>query len=176
MKTDRPLLDFVCALALAVGAANVTAIAADNGSDGKQAPTAERTPGCVAASKVGSQVSAPEHCKTAIAPIGSNSARLQLLRPVTFQYKADPGGTWRYGLIAEEVARVYPELVTRDPKGRIDGVRYDELAPLLLNEVQEQQKLASAQAAQLRDVQRQLALMQAAFARLQAKDEFIAAQ
>lgn len=64
----------------------------------------------------------------------------------------------------------------RDPKGKIDGVRYDEPAPLLLNEVQEQQRPATVQAAQLRDVQRQRALMQAAFARVQAQDEFIAAR
>jgi len=36
------------------------------------------------------------------------------------------------------VAKVYPELVVRDDQGRIDGVRYDELAPMLLNEVQKQ--------------------------------------
>jgi trimeric autotransporter adhesin len=77
----------------------------------------------------------------------------------------------RYGLIAEEVATVYPDLVVRDSSGRIDGVRYDELAPLLLNEVQQQQgKIAAqaninaiqaeqiaAQGAQLRDVHQQLA-------------------
>jgi hypothetical protein len=48
------------------------------------------------------------------------------------------------------VAKVYPELVIRDEKGRIDGVRYDELAPMLLNEVQQQQKAAAAQAARSR--------------------------
>jgi hypothetical protein len=37
-----------------------------------------------------------------------------------------------------EVAKVYPELVIRGDKGRIDGVRYDELAPMLLNELQHQ--------------------------------------
>jgi trimeric autotransporter adhesin len=80
----------------------------------------------------------------------------------------------QYGLIAVEVAKVYPELVIRNESGRIDEVRYDELAPLLLNEMQRQQKAATAQAAQLRDVQRQLAVMQAAFAKLQTKDEFVA--
>jgi hypothetical protein len=44
----------------------------------------------------------------------------------------------QYGLIAEEVAQVYPELVIRDQNGRISGVRYDELAPMLLNVVQTQ--------------------------------------
>ena len=107
--------------------------------------------------------------KTAIAPLGPESAKLQQLRPVSFRYKADPHGGRRYGLIAEEVAQVYPELVVRTEEGRIDGVRYEELAPLLLNEVQQQQKQMATQAetiaaqnerlasqeAQLRDLKRQ---------------------
>jgi hypothetical protein len=48
-------------------------------------------------------------------------------------------------LIAEEVAKVDPELVIRDDKGRIDSVRYDELAAMLLNEVQQQQIRMAAQ-------------------------------
>jgi hypothetical protein len=72
------------------------------------------------------------------------------LRPVQFRYKkADASGEKpiQYGLIAEEVAEVYPELVVRDATtGRIDGVRYDELAPMLLNEVQHQQSKIAAQA------------------------------
>jgi hypothetical protein len=125
-----------------------------------------------------------ERFKTAIAPMGSNTAKLGQLRPVTFHLKTDPKGTLQYGLIAEEVAKVYPELVIRDQKGRIDGVRYDELAPMLLNEVQkqaaeirdlkQQQKQSVAQAEQLRDMQQQLAVMQATFAKLQVKDELVA--
>jgi hypothetical protein len=86
-----------------------------------------------------------ERFKMAIAPMGSDTAKLQQLRAVTFKYKADPEGTRRYGLIAEEVAKFYPELIVRDNKGRIDGVRYDELAPMLLNEVQKQQKKLTTQ-------------------------------
>ena len=108
-----------------------------------------------------------ERFKTAIAPMSSNSEKLQQLRPVTFHLKTDPDGTLQYGLIAEEVAKVYPELVIRDETGRIDGVRYDELAPMLLNEVQKQ-------AVQLRDVERQLGAMQAAFAKLQTEKEVVA--
>jgi hypothetical protein len=60
----------------------------------------------------------------------------------------------QYGLIAEEVAKVFPELVIRDETGKIDGVRYDELAPMLLNEVQHQ-------AAQIRDLKQQLVELKA---------------
>jgi hypothetical protein len=126
-------------------------------------------------------VSSSERFKTAIAPMGSNTAKLQQLRPVTFRYKADPQGTMRYGLIAEDVAKVYPELVIRDGSGRIDGVRYDELAPMLLNEAQRQQRINEAQAAETRDLKQQVAELKAlnqatqvALRKIQAKDEFVA--
>jgi len=77
-----------------------------------------------------------ERYKTDIAPMGSDAGKLMRLRPVTFRLKTDPSGALQYGLIAEEVDKVYPELVVRDATGKIQGVRYDELAPLLLNEVQ----------------------------------------
>ena len=56
------------------------------------------------------------------------------------------------GLIAEEVAKVYPELVIRDGKGVIQGVRYDELAPMLLNEVQQQRTQVVAMQQQIADL------------------------
>jgi hypothetical protein len=60
--------------------------------------------------------------------MGTNSQKLQQLRSVTFHLNTDPKGALQYGLIAEEVAKVYPDLVIRDAKGRADGVRYDEYA------------------------------------------------
>jgi hypothetical protein len=121
--------------------------------------------------------SSSERFKTAITPMGSNTDKLQQLRPVTFHDKADPKGTLRYGLIGEEVARVYPELVVRDPTGRIDGVRYDELAPMLLNELQKltaQVRKNAAQAAEVRDLKQQVSQMHAALLKLQSKDERVA--
>ena len=89
-----------------------------------------------------------ERYKTGIESMGSNSKKLQQLRSVSFHLKTNPAGAVQYGLIAEEVAKVYPELVIRDDAGKIEGVRYEELAPLLLNEVQQQQhKLARQTAA-----------------------------
>ena len=66
------------------------------------------------------------------------SDNLMKLRPVTFRYKSDPTGTRQYGLIAEEVARMYPELVTIGADGRVESVHYHELIPMLLNEIQKQ--------------------------------------
>ena len=86
-----------------------------------------------------------ERFKTDVAAMGVNSDKLEQLRPVTFRLKTDASGTLQYGLIAEEVANVYPELVIRDQNGRIDGVRYDELAPMLLNQMKKEHEHALAQ-------------------------------
>jgi hypothetical protein len=59
--------------------------------------------------------------------------------------------------VAEEVAEIYPGLVVRDESGRIQGVRYDELAPMLLNELQQQQGRLAEQQAELQDMRSQLA-------------------
>jgi Chaperone of endosialidase len=97
-----------------------------------------------------------ERFKTEVEGMGTASEKLEQLRPVTFKLKTDPQGTTQYGLIAEEVARVYPELVIRGADGRIDGVRYEELAPMLLNAVQQQQAKLAAQAEQIEDMRQQL--------------------
>jgi hypothetical protein len=86
-----------------------------------------------------------ERYKSDITSLSSSTAKLQQLRPVTFHLKSEPSGALQYGLIAEEVDKVYPELVIRDDKGQIEGVRYDELAPILLSEVQQQREKLAAQ-------------------------------
>jgi len=119
-------------------------------------------------------VSSSKRFKTDITPMGPNTAKLQQLRPVTFYYKTDTQRTLRYGLIAEEVAKVYPELVVRDQNGRIDGVRYDELAPMLLNEVQKQEQRAVAQDAEISVLRAQLAEMHAALTATQIREQVVA--
>jgi len=69
---------------------------------------------------------------------------LMALRPVSFQYREEYAGTddrTHYGLIAEEVAKVAPELVRYDEEGRPFTVRYQNLAPMLLSQMQKQQEL-----------------------------------
>lgn len=58
---------------------------------------------------------------------------------MTFVYKQDEQGVRQYGLIAGEVAAVYSELVTHTATGEVQAVRYQELIPMLVNEVQRQQ-------------------------------------
>jgi hypothetical protein len=96
-----------------------------------------------------------ERFKTDVNAMGSVSERLGELRPVTFKLKTDSKCTVQYGLIAEEVAKVYPELVVHGADGRIDGVRYEELAPLLLNEFKRDQATIARQAAEIRQLEQQ---------------------
>jgi len=112
-----------------------------------------------------------ERYKTDISPLSSGTEKLSQLRPVSFHLKTEPDGALQYGLIAEEVDEVYPELVIRDNDGRVQGVRYDELAPMLLNEVQKEQGTIAAQAqhaaaqdAEIAQLRTQLAEIRAALA------------
>jgi hypothetical protein len=112
-----------------------------------------------------------ERYKTHIAPMGSASDKLDRLRPVTFNLKTDPNGTVQYGLIAEEVAAIYPDLVIRDNQGVIQGVRYDELAPLLLNEIQRQRLEALQRQVRINDLERQLLDLKGSVAKFQECEE-----
>jgi hypothetical protein len=83
------------------------------------------------------QVSSARY-KQDIAPMGTRSEGLLQLRPVTFAYKDDAQATMHYGLVAEEVAAVFPQLVTYAPTAEVRTVKYQELIPMLLNELQRQ--------------------------------------
>jgi hypothetical protein len=85
--------------------------------------------------------------KKDIQSLNNRSQGLWQLRPVSFRYKQDPEQR-QYGLIAEQVAKVYPELVVRGDKGEIQSVQYRELIPLMLNEMQHQQAALTAIKAQ----------------------------
>jgi Chaperone of endosialidase len=76
--------------------------------------------------------------------MGAASSGLMKLRPVTFRYTDDPAGGLQYGLIAEEVAQVYPELVSHGPDGEVQSVHYLTLIPMLLNELQKQDRQLNA--------------------------------
>ena len=71
-----------------------------------------------------------------IKPMEKASEALYALKPVSFRYNKEYDGTQTlaFGLIAEEVADVYPDLVGRNPKGEPESVRYDAVNAMLLNE------------------------------------------
>jgi hypothetical protein len=74
--------------------------------------------------------------KQDIQPMGRDSEVLQGLQPVRFRYRSDidPQGTPQFGLVAEEVQKVAPELVLHDEKGQPYSVRYEAVNAMLLNE------------------------------------------
>jgi hypothetical protein len=86
--------------------------------------------------------------KEDIQDMGDASTGLLLLRPVTFHYKKPaPDGSKpiEFGLIAEEVDAVCPDLVVRGPNGQIESVQYSKLPAMLLNELQKQHRHAEQQ-------------------------------
>jgi hypothetical protein len=76
--------------------------------------------------------------KENIADIGSYSEKLYKLRPVSFIYKSDATQRPQYGLIAQEVQEIMPELVVTDQDGQVYTVMYQNIPPLMLNELQKQ--------------------------------------
>ena len=74
--------------------------------------------------------------KKDIKPMGQASEAIHALKPVTFRYKKeiDPAGTSQFGLVAEEVEKVNPDLVVRDAEGKFYTVRYEAVNAMLLNE------------------------------------------
>lgn len=78
--------------------------------------------------------------KKEIKPMDSASESILALKPVTFHYKSDATGTPQFGLIAEEVAEINPDLVVRDENGEIYTVRYDAVNAMLLNEFLKERK------------------------------------
>ena len=92
-------------------------------------------------------MSSSRRFKREIKPIDKASETILALKPVTFHYKSDNTNTPQFGLIAEEVAEVSPDLVVRDEKGEIYTVRYDAVNAMLLNEfLKEHRKVEEQQA------------------------------
>jgi hypothetical protein len=92
-------------------------------------------------------LSSSRRYKTDIKPMDKASEAILALKPVSFRYKVHKDTTPQFGLIAEEVAEVNPDLVVRDEKGDIYTVRYDAVNAMLLNEfLKEHNKVEEQQA------------------------------
>jgi len=110
-------------------------------------------------------ISSSRRFKEDIHDMGDASSNLLRLRPVTYRYKqpyADGSKPIDYGLIAEEVAEVYPDLVVRNKDGQVETVQYQKLTPMLLNELQRQQ-------AEIRRLEEELAKLEAALASMSSE-------
>ena len=119
-------------------------------------------------------LSSSRRVKKEIRDMGDATTRLLDLRPVMFRYKQEQtlptGGEVppEYGLIAEEVAEVFPDLVVYDDEGQPFTVKYHEMAPMLLNEMKKQRATAQEQ-------QRSIARLEAQQATIEAQQREISA-
>jgi hypothetical protein len=114
-------------------------------------------------------ISSSRRFKDDIADMAAASSALMKLRPVTFHYKTDKapqGPALQYGLIAEEVAEVYPGLVAHGADGQVETVMYQYLPSMLLNEYQKQQRTIAAQATHIAKLQEDRALLAQAVAEI----------
>jgi hypothetical protein len=123
-------------------------------------------------------MSSSRRFKHEIKPMDTASQAILSLKPVTFNYKSDNTNTAQFGLIAEEVAQVSPDLVVRDDKGDIYTVRYDAVNAMLLNEflkehkafVEEQRKVEE-QGATIARLEKQIEALTAGLQKVSAQLE-----
>ncbi len=102
------------------------------------------------AGKLGTVVSSARF-KDAIKPMNRASEAILALKPVTFRYKEelDPDKIPQFGLIAEEVEKVDPDLIVRDEDGKVMTVRYEAVNAMLLNEFLKEHSKVEEQGARL---------------------------
>jgi endosialidase-like protein len=121
-----------------------------------------------------------ERFKDAIKPMAKASEAILALKPVTFRYKheLDPEGIPQFGLVAEEVAKVNPDLVVPDANGKVYTVRYDAVNAMLLNEflkehrkVAEQDRKLNEQGATIAKQQKQIEALTTGLQKVSAEVE-----
>jgi Chaperone of endosialidase len=110
--------------------------------------------------------------KEEIKPMDQASEVLFALKPVSFRYKKefDAEGAPMFGLIAEDVEQVDPDLVSRNEKGEVQTVRYEQINAMLLNEFLKEHKKVEEQQAQIAALNSRVATQEAIIA--QEKQEF----
>ena len=100
--------------------------------------------------KLGAQVSS-RRFKDEIKPMEQTSEVIYGLKPVSFRYKPEiePTRPVGFGLIAEDVEKISPDLVTRGGDGKVNSVRYDAVNAMLLNEFLKEHRKIEAQQSQI---------------------------
>jgi hypothetical protein len=118
--------------------------------------------------------------KDAITPMDKASEAILALKPVTFRYKheLDPAGIPQFGLVAEQVEKVNPDLVVRDKDGKPYTVRYEAVNAMLLNEFLkehkafvEEQRIVQEQGATIPRQQKQIEALTAGLQKVSAQLE-----
>ena len=113
--------------------------------------------------------------KDEIKPMNKASEMLFALKPVTFRYKKeiDSQGIPQFGLVAEDVEAVNPDLVVRDKEGKVNTVRYEAVNAMLLNEFLKEHRKVQEQGATIAELKKDF---RATVAQLTARLEEQAAQ
>jgi hypothetical protein len=111
--------------------------------------------------------------KEDIKPMDEASEALLSLQPVTFRYKKeiDGQGSPQFGLVAEDVEKVNPNLVVRDKEGKAYSVRYDQVNAMLLNEFLKAHKTVQAQGATIARLEKQIDALTAGLHKVSAQLE-----
>jgi hypothetical protein len=108
-------------------------------------------------------VTSSRRFKEEIKPMERASEALFALKPVTFHYKKgiDPQGIPQFGLVAEDVEKVNPDLVVRDGEGNVNTVRYEVVNAMLLNEFLKAHRKAQQQQATITELKRGIEILTA---------------
>jgi len=109
--------------------------------------------------------------KEAIKPMDKASEAILALKPVTFRYKhdLDPDGVPQFGLVAEQVEKVNPDLVVRDEDGKVSTVRYEAVNAMLLNEFLKEHRKVEEQGATIARQQKQIEALTAGLQKVTAQ-------
>jgi hypothetical protein len=107
--------------------------------------------------------------KEDVRDMGEASDRLMKLRPVSFRYKGHADDPVQFGLIAEEVEKVLPELVVKNSAGEPETVMYHEMPAMLLNEIQKQQKQIDSQSETIGRQQAEIDVLKEELRRLETR-------
>ena len=116
-------------------------------------------------------VTSSQRFKEHIKPMEQASEALYALKPVTFRYHKgiDPQGTPQFGLVAEDVEKVNPDLVVRDKEGKPYTVRYDAVNAMLLNEFLKAHQKMEEQGATIAKQQKQIEALTAGLQKMSAQ-------
>jgi len=127
--------------------------------------------------KLGTVVSSARF-KDKIQPMDKTSESILSLQPVTFRYKHqfDPKGIRQFGLVAEEVEKVNPDLVARDEQGKPNSVRYEAVNAMLLNEFLKEHRKVEEQSSRIAAQDRKMEKQEAIVEQLQSALKAQAAQ
>jgi len=127
--------------------------------------------------KLGTTTSS-QRFKEDIKPMDHASEALFSLKPVAFRYKKgiDPPGTAQFGLVAEDVEKVNPDLVVHDKEGKPYSVRYDQVNAMLLNEFLKEHGVMQQQRADIAELNKKIASLSATVKDQAAQIQKVSAQ